>query len=410
MYRRHCRVTILIAFCAALLVLGFSWPTSGQESTERVEAVRNPQESLAYDAAWYAEDQSIALEEAIRRLTLAKAIGRFAAILAEKEKDSFAGSWLTHAPEFRAHIAFTQNGEELLDSYLKDSSLRAVITLESATFTYEALRGEQVELAEHIIDDLEIDATVGINQQANRIEVKVLNVAPLRAIMMAEEPRIEDMVTFVEVEELPKPELNDYAGLRQTGKGDGTVPKGTSGFIVYKGTKPSLKFHTTAGHIEGTVWVYGGTPNRRRLPFYREYWGGPYDFQLHRIPSTITPKAWAVDNVGNDGTPYYREVTNMQYSFGMEVNDLVCHYGSNTGYSCGYITQTDMCMEVDEEYGCPYVEVINAKHGGGDSGGPWYQGSVAFGTHVGGGGAYSVFMPFEAYVLNGYNVYTIYNE
>lgn len=409
MNTNHLRRTGLFIFILVLLPLVLiAFTAYSQDSPQRV-VVRSPQEALRYDATHYADTFGVSVDEAMRRLNLSESIGEFAALLAEKEPDAFAGFWQTHASEYRAYIAFTHDGQALLDSYLPKSSWRNHITLETATYTYQELRAVQLELAEYLINDVTIEATLGIDQEANKIEVKVLDQAKASSVLAAQESRAQDMITISEVKELPQPELNDYAGLRQSGNGTGTIPKGTSGYIVFRTSKPSLRFHSTAGHIEGTVWVYAGTANRRRLPIYREFWGGSFDFQLHRIPSTITPKPWAVDNIGNDNTPYYREMTDHEYTSLMQRGDWVCHWGSNTGYSCGTIWQNDLCMEVDGELGCPYIVVNNAKHGVGDSGGPWYYGSVAYGTHVGGAGIESIFMPFSGYERNGFDLYTIYD-
>ena len=73
--------------------------------------------------------------------------------------------------------------------------------------------------------------------------------------------------------------------------------------------------------------------------------------------------------------------------------DYVCHYGKNSGISCGTVTSInyrpdydDSCLNWDEEeVEClaVFVEVqgpsLRACYG--DSGGPWYRGGIAYGIH-----------------------------
>lgn len=119
-------------------------------------------------------------------------------------------------------------------------------------------------------------------------------------------------------------------------------------------------------------------------------------------------QSWIADNINYDGTPYFREITNSHYSYFMPPGGQVCHFGASSGYSCGTIVATDACIIVNGTMGCPYIRVRDAQHAPGDSGGPWFLGSIAYGIHHGSTSQYTYFMPAEAYGWKGYNVYTIY--
>lgn len=406
MTRNH--LLLVIILLVLIFPVALASGSSEYQVDEGTDVARTQEEALRYDAMWYAEYFGVSPEEAIRRLSLTSSIEALYAALARGEEDSFAGAWVTHLPEHSFHIAFVNNSNVDLSPYLKNSPLKEMVRLESATYSYRELREVQRGVIRQLNSELGMPAIVRINQEKNKIEIGVLNVGPAMAVVRSYDQRLQDMIDVSVQKEPLTLELNDYAGLPQSRNSTGSRANGTSGFVVHNSSKPSLKYHSTAGHIDGSVYLFAGTPNRKRLPLYREYYGGAFDFQLHRIPSTLTPKPWAVDNVAYDGTPYYREITNWLYSFYMTPGNQVCHYGVTSGYSCGFIRANDVCLTVDGESGCPYIEVSGANHAGGDSGGPWFFGSSAYGIHTAGSGQYSYFMPAEAFAWKGFNVYTTF--
>lgn len=67
----------------------------------------------------------------------------------------------------------------------------------------------------------------------------------------------------------------------------------------------------------------------------------------------------------------------------------VCHYGQTTGRECGYVLSKDSSPGYVPSPSNTWVSVYKEKGGsrlsdGGDSGGPWYAGSTAYGIHSGG--------------------------
>jgi hypothetical protein len=75
----------------------------------------NNDDPLAQDAKVYAADQNIDLTEAFRRLRLQPTVGALSAELDIKERDSFAGLWIQHSPQFRIVVQLTSGGEKRFD-------------------------------------------------------------------------------------------------------------------------------------------------------------------------------------------------------------------------------------------------------------------------------------------------------
>ncbi len=71
----------------------------------------------------YAKDQDVPLEEAVRRLQLQESVGKLGAELEANERDTFAGLWIEHEPEYRVVAAFTRDGEETIRPYVEGGLL-----------------------------------------------------------------------------------------------------------------------------------------------------------------------------------------------------------------------------------------------------------------------------------------------
>lgn len=59
--------------------------------------------------------------------------------------------------------------------------------------------------------------------------------------------------------------------------------------------------------------------------------------------------------------------------------EVLCHFGRDTGASCDEVRVLTSCRD---DY-CNLVDMDVRKAGEGDSGGPWYYGSTAYGIHSG---------------------------
>jgi hypothetical protein len=137
-----------------------------------------------------------------------------------------------------------------------------------------------------------------------------------------------------------------------------------------------------------------------------ERYSGNYDYQLHYIPSGVTPQPWAADAT-NDSTPFYRVINSATSRVHQQVGTIVCHYGKTTGYSCGTIQKKNECINVQGVVGCRWMRVTGANHDNGDSGGPWYSGSSAYGSHSFGvsGQNITYYMPISNIYDQGYVVW-----
>ncbi len=334
-------------------------------------------DAVREDAAAYAAEYGVGVDEAMRRLRLQSAAGELNARLQAAHPETFAGLTIEHQPEFRVVARFTRNGAEALGSAIADPALARVTVAERAAVPLAQLR-RRVEAAYGRVHGRGIEAAAAVNVRGNRPEVHVLagSAAAARAALGSE-------AAVVVVDRLPEREVLMYGGLPGSAC--------TLGFSVQNGS--GTHGVTTAGHC-GNSQSYSGYS----LSFQAEAEYGSYDIQWHtRSGDTFDP----IIKVGS-GT---RVITGTRTVSNQASGQWVCKQGITTGYTCGTISNTTYCWSG----ACTWVYVSGGSTNlsePGDSGGPWFSGYTAYGTHVFGSGNNSGYMPIDYLSVLGLTVRT----
>ena len=143
---------------------------------------------------------------------------------------------------------------------------------------------------------------------------------------------------------------------------------------------------TTAAHCSNSqAW------NGRSLQFRSERYRDNYDIQWH------TSSGDTVSNRFESGRGT-RRCTATRSRSRQSVGNYVCKNGKTTGYRCGYIQSKSFAPSYVPSVNSTFIYVDGRSTNlseGGDSGGPWFNGGTAFGTHSGGAGNDSVYMPIN---------------
>ncbi|HEX6095084.1 MAG TPA: PKD domain-containing protein [Thermoanaerobaculia bacterium] len=337
-----------------------------------------PSQALLQDAAAYAAQNEVSLDEAVRRLGLQAEIGRLDATLTDQEP-SFAGLWVEHKPEFRLVVRFQdKSAEGRLRTRLATTPLANVpVDVRHAAASLAQLETRRAA-AKQRIKRLGIPVDTDINIQENRVEIQSDRAQAVRAAIAAERAPLPERVEILAVPALAKPSV-----LRG---GDGDPGMCTGGFTVrdYYGRVGI----TTAAHCSNSTTFQGFA-----LPFVDESFYDSGDVQWHlACPYT------EVTNEFNSGLGY-RGCTGARGRADQTVGTYVCKWGTTTGRTCGYIqsrhaepsyvpNSDDTFVRVNG-----YGAVLSAP---GDSGGPWFLETIAYGINS---GAYSdgdaIYMPIN---------------
>lgn len=158
------------------------------------------------DASSYAEERGLSDREANRRMRLescfAVELGALERTLRQRERDSFAGIWIQHDPEYRFVASFTEDGREKLRPYIENKPyVPLIVTRSDATATLPELKNAQAR-AGRLVDRLGLHANLGLDIQKNRAEIYVLDRRRAEKRIRRSELRLPEHAVLVEVERL----------------------------------------------------------------------------------------------------------------------------------------------------------------------------------------------------------------
>jgi chitodextrinase len=339
-----------------------------------------PSPALLQDAASYAAQNEVSVDEAARRLGLQGEIGRLAETLTRQEPN-FAGLWIEHKPQFKVVVRFHQDksAEGRLRTRLAGSPLADVLVETRAAGASLAQLETRRTAALQRIRRHGIPVDTDINIQENRVEIQSDRAQTLRAAVAAERASLPERVEILAV-----PGLAKQSVLRG---GDGDPGMCTGGFTVRSNYSYQVGI-STAAHCDNATTFQG-----MALPFAGEAFYDSADVQWH----TACPYT-EVTNEFNSGLGY-RACIGTRGRADQVVGEYVCKWGTASGRTCGYIqsrhAEPSYVPHSDDTFVRVngYGAVMSAP---GDSGAPWFVENIAYGINS---GAYSdgdaIYMPIN---------------
>ncbi|MCJ7655264.1 MAG: S1 family peptidase [Dehalococcoidia bacterium] len=350
-------VIIIISVASVPIALG------AQSDNSTPSNNLNEAEALLFDAGVYAKIHGVTVDEAIHRFKLQDVARGLETDLSNKEADTFAGLWIEHTPEFRIVVAFTYDGKEKIRPYIKEN-LVDVIEVRTAKISLTGLQNAQAAVLSSF-RDLGVLADTAVDVRENRVIVHVVDRNQIENYLQNGKLTLPDCIELVTVKELAKPCVDIYGGL--------TLNACTSGFAVKK--PDGTKGITTAAHCDNFEF-YCGIP----LPMQQERKETYYDIQWHTAPLLTVKNKIQWSSAG-----YTRDITATRSRDSQLIGELVYKYGCVTYYTAGHIVSktatlsyipncqpTFICVDNDAGYN-PLVSL-------GDSGGPWWVATTAYGT------------------------------
>ncbi|MBM7519247.1 S1 family peptidase [Nocardioides nitrophenolicus] len=187
--------------------------------------------------------------------------------------------------------------------------------------------------------------------------------------------RLPAEVTFKESQGDPDQLENTVQGGRPLWQGG--TPQCTAGFTAQRG---GVRGVLTAGHCPNSLVYNNNAGMINPTPITATpAANGIVDIQWHRTLSEnghTTNNQFAATGVGGAGD----RVATAAYNPAQ--GQLICHWGMTTEYSCAQVAQVNQCRNVDGVTMCGLDWTNTRISAGGDSGGPWFYGNVAHGTHA----------------------------
>jgi streptogrisin C len=374
----HKALLHMLAFgMSAALAAGSAHAQS--ESAPPATALETPAEAIAQDAAEYAARQSVSLDEALRRLRFQEAsIGKTDALRAEF-KDRFAGLVIEHQPDYRVIVLLTGT-DWVQDRFMAAGGAIVPVSFHTgAVATHDqlvaALDHHQMELRAALADP----QGMGVDPKTGEIVVLTPAAGMNAEALVAKQQELTAIAGVPIRIRLINREDGNLAvegGSRVVGVDprDGHRHSCTTGFVVTDASRTGI---ITAAHCPDDMTYFGPDGVQVPLSFVGEWGALTRDVQVHVTEAAQKPEFY-VDKDRRTTRP----LTSARTRSSTRVGDIVCHRGESSGYSCSTIELVDfappgtLCGGPCEPV---WVTVAGPSCQGGDSGGPIFAGTTAFG-------------------------------
>ena len=354
--------------------------------------IQTPIEALAQDGAEYARLYGVQLPQAMRELQAEQDSVPATEALAREYKDRLAGISIAHGGGFRIEVLLTGDAPVEPRAISAGGLVVPVVFRAGAPATREQILAAIVAHQADIRAELRSPPGMGVDPHTGKlvVMVKASDVGTEGADALAARfSQIAGVTTEVKAWGDTDTDLSAAGGGRVLGFDPQINHKAvcTSGFVVTDGSRTAL---STAAHCPDQLSYID--PSGVELPMTMiGAWGAWYqDVQIHELADggALSPSFYA-----DKGKTALRPVTSWRNRSATRAGDLVCHRGERTGYSCAeveypdYAPPGDLCAGPCE---ATWVAVRGPTCKGGDSGGPVFAGTIAFGlvkgeSHTGDG-------------------------
>lgn len=376
----HVSIRRFIVITVAVLVASVTFPTYTSRGTPPDDdATDQYYTDPTSDAKAIATIHGISLEQLEHAERVVGEATNLQNLLTSNFSESFGGLFFEYNPVRITVNWRNESGISPPDEVLENPN----VTLQYVGFTEMDLQRTQARLTEVAIDNgLKLDTWTDIREGLVKADIERESHGSLERIVETHDAGDLrwDLVEISEVDELAVDAANIYAGLPTTGC--------TSGFVV-RSTTTGARRGTVAGHC-GNTQTFNGVSS----VYLGEWYSGSRDFQVHSFASSHALLAAIKLESGT------RSITSSASISNTIIGLTVCKMGNITGYTCGAVSSRNHQPSYVPSASPTFVKVDRLPGVGtpivqkGDSGGPWFVNSTAYGwtSGLGNDGAYGIYM------------------
>lgn len=340
-------------------------------------------EAVREDAAIYAGQHQVTLAEAGRRLRIQEASVPATNRIAAEFADRLAGISMEDSPDYRIVVLLT--GTDLIADrtlHVAGSTVAVVFHTGARATHAQAIAA----LKRHLIDlrsELPGARGAGYDQRTGEIVLLVRPEDAARfgvAAIRARAEQVGGVPVRVEINALREANMEVVGGGLVDGinPADGRRYRCTTGFVVTDGTRNAI---ATAAHCPDGLTYRDAEGSAVTLPFDSQFGAAYQDVQINLAPDDLRPLFYSDRKAG-----MLRKLASWRNVASTRAGDFVCHWGESSGYSCAEVQLTDYAPP-GTLCGGPcaptWVTVSGPSCMAGDSGGPVFSGSTAFGIAKG---------------------------
>lgn len=363
----------------AALLLASAAPAMAQVAPA-VPRVQTTVEALAQDATEYARLNGVGLDEAMRRLRAQESSVAATDRIQTLHRDRLAGISIEHSPDYRIVVLLT-GSEPVPDETIAAGGMTLPIVFRTgATATRDEIVAAMTDHRAGIRALAPRARGMGLDPRTGEL-VLLIHASDDRDGLAAELEALTGVPVRVRRLDGVDADLTAEGGWRVEGTDpdNGRLYYCTTGFVVTDQARTGI---VTAAHCPDTLSYRAADGADIPLEFVGQ-WGARYqDVQVHVTEAAQEPLFHADKERGA-----VRRLTSWRNRASTRAGDAVCHRGESTGYSCSLVELTDFAPP-GELCGGPcdptWVTVSGPVCRGGDSGGPVFNGAIAFGIVKGG--------------------------
>jgi hypothetical protein len=340
-------------------------------------------QALAQDASVYAARYAVPGYEAERRLRAQRDSVEVIGRLRQVFESRLAGVAIEHRPTYRVVFLLT-GAEPVPDQQIYVGGMNLPIHFEiGAPATEKAIVAAIAAHQGEIRAELPFAIGMGADARSGRLAVLVTPADAKRyglETLQAEVEALAGVPALIRTLDQQPTNAALYGGSRVTGLLAATGKRAacTTGFVVTDGTRTGI---LSAAHCPDQLSYRDLDGADEPLALVGK-WGTAYqDVQVSTATQALMP-LFRADPRGTD----IRPLTGARARAETRAGDFICHGGIKSGYSCAEVELTDYAPHPDV---CgalcdpAWVTVAGPSCGRGDSGGPVFSGTVAFGITKG---------------------------
>jgi hypothetical protein len=362
-------------------LLGLASPARAQQGEE--PPVQTEGEALAQDANAYAVRFAVDPEEALWRLRAQQQSGPLTDEIRRRFAGRLAGISIQHQPVFQFSVLLSGAEPVPQETFLVAGRPLPITFVTGAAASREQAVRAMVQYQESLRRRLPNARGLGHDQKTGEIVLLVTRSDADRHGLSAIEEQAEAIANMPVRVEVVQRQIN--LGLTGGGRvegvdqSDGKKYACTTAFVVTDGARDGI---VTAAHCPNDLVFRDVDGGRTPLSFDGQ-WGWRYrDVQLHVGAQRLQPLFYSDRRTGA-----LRQLRSWRNRTGLRAGEWLCHYGESTGYSCEVVELTDYAPP-GELCGGPcaptWVTVSGPVCKAGDSGGPVFLGTTAYGITKGG--------------------------
>ncbi|MCD2324791.1 S1 family peptidase [Sphingomonas sp. IC-56] len=343
--------------------------------------VQTREQALAQDAGEYARLYGVPQDEALRRLHAQADSIPVTDAIANQYRDRLAGISIQHRPDYRINV-YLAGSEPVAERRIRAGGMSVPITFRTGA---KASRERVVwAITYHqgaIRAALPSPPSMGLDPRTGELVVIAGGAVTARqggaAALDAKLSALAGVPVQVRVMDRVDVNLGLHGGSRVDGidPANGKRYRCTTGFAVTDGSRTGI---TTAAHCLDDMTYYAPDRSTMPLSFVGQWGWGYHDVQIFAGPAPERPLIYS-DTARKVERPVEAQVTRPSTRAG----DFVCHRGESSGYSCAEVELLDFAPAGDLCGGAclpTWVAVKGPTCKGGDSGGPVFSGTSAYGV------------------------------